>query len=997
MYMKINFDQAVQKGGPREPGLQEQSGRPRTQRRQTQGARGYGAYVDGRDSVHPGNALGSRWNQRQKAAASQGKTMADIQAQAQAADVQLTQNQMTVMSHTMSDEDYARMAKEGYDPREMDPRDAVTILDKIKSELVKAGCQVAGYTDTLDMDTLAAAVGDRGLAQALQRSFEAADIPLSAENVEKVLQALDLAGSLDVPDEGDCYYMVHSGMEATVKGYYLAEASGSAVEQEQRAEYFEAGIRGYMTRNIAEQSEGEENARPSGEDGAQPDPRELDRLLSSLGCEGSEQEREAAKWLIQRGLQVDQDSLRRTMEIQGVSFPLEKERVAQAAAAAIADGYEPMEGNLADPRSIRQKAYDLMAYYQSSDAQQRISDHRLLEEIRLRMTVETNIKLLESGFSIDTRPIEETIEALKQAQQELAREFFPEKELTDQEAVERYRELETAWQVAKDLPDLPIDTVGRWQERLQDMAPEEQNLAEFHRTGKALQAEYEKAGQRYEAVWTAPRADMGDSIRKAFANVDDILQDMGYEPTEENRRAVRVLGYNRMEITPEHVEEIKAACATVEEVTSRMTPAAVLRMIRDGVNPLEQSLPQLQEYFEEQNRGQEQGPRQEAERYSRFLYKLEKKGEITPEEKSAFIGCYRLLRQIEKGDSAAIGSVVNTGAEMNFSTLLSAVRSRRAGRMNTLVDDAVGSLSRLQDRGVRIDEQINMGYAREWNRVLEEAAELEEQAAAEAQEQDSARMRQELARSAEVSQETYKTLERAEESPTVANILAAQDMEEQIRKIMDRWNEDSRNKVKPAQLWQRLQEPEEFKEAYQEAVASQEEQTNHSILEETDNLMDVRSLQLTAKQLHLMGNLSQSEEYYFPMELDGELAAIHLQICHGEQERGMVRIELTGERMGSLTGEFQVKDGVVSGYFVGNQRETVMNLRRAADIFDSHLAGDLQLGQVEYVHNESGKTIMSWDRTEPAETTSQRSLYATAKAFLQTVREVGKQTERNPL
>lgn len=90
---------------------------------------------------------------------------------------------------------------------------------------------------------------------------------------------------------------------------------------------------------------------------------------------------------------------------------------------------------------------------------------------------------------------------------------------------------------------------------------------------------------------------------------------------------MRVLGYNRMEITPEHVEEIKAACATVEEVTRRMTPAAVLRMIRDGVNPLEQSLPRLQEYFEEQQQGQETG--QETERYSRFLYKLEKKGDIT--------------------------------------------------------------------------------------------------------------------------------------------------------------------------------------------------------------------------------------------------------------------------------------------------------------------------------------------------------------------------------
>ncbi len=1006
MLMKINFDQTVQTNSP-----QESSGQYRAKHQQTgRTHRGYGAYVDSRDSVHPGNALGSRWNQKQKTTAVKGKTMADIQAQAGAADVQQMQNQMTVMSHTMSDEDFAKMAEEGYDPREMDPRDAVTILDKIKAELVKAGCNIAGYTDTLDMDTLAAAVGDRGLAQALQESFEAVDIPASMENVEKVLQALDLADSLDAPEEGDYYYMVRSGMEATIKGYYLAEASGSAVEQEPQAEYFDAEIKGYMTRNITGQSDNGKDISSSEEDMASPDPEEIDRLLASLGCAGTRQEQEAARWLVQRGLQVDQDSLRRAMEIRGVSFPLQNEQVVQAAAAAIADGHEAMEGNLADARSIREKAYDLMAYYQSSDAEKRISDHRLLEEIRLRMTVETNVKLLESGFSIDTKPIEETIEALKQAQQELAREFFPETKYTDQEAVERYRQLENAWQVAEELPGLPVDTVGRWQERLQHGTPEDENqadqsLEQFHKTGKALQAEYEKAGQRYEAVWTEPRADMGDSIRKAFANVDDILQDMGYELTEENRRAVRVLGYNRMEITPEHVEEIKAACATVEEVTRRMTPAAVLRMIRDGVNPLEQSLPQLQEYFEEQDRSR--GQEQETERYSRFLYKMEKKGDITPGEKSAFIGCYRLLRQIEKGDSAAIGSIVNVGAELNFSTLLSAVRSRRAGRTNTLVDDAVGALTRLQDRGVRIDEQINLGYAREWNRVLEEAVGPEGQAASSPEQEDTrswegtaakdgAEMRQEWAEAASASQEVYKELDRAQEASTVSNVLAAQGMEEEILKLMSRWNADSRGREKPGQLWQRLHEPEKFKEAYQETVAVQEEQTHRQILEETDSLVDVRSLQLMSKQLHLMGSLSQSEEYYFPMELGGELAAIHLQICHGEQEKGLVRIELTSERMGSLKGEFQVRDGIVNGYFVGNQMEAVMNLRHSSDIFDSHLAEGLQPGQVEYVHNASGRTAMSWDRSEMGEAVPQASLYATAKAFLQTVRDVEKQMEGNP-
>ena len=70
-----------------------------------------------------------------------------------------------------------------------------------------------------------------------------------------------------------------------------------------------------------------------------------------------------------------------------------------------------------------------------------------------------------------------------------------------------------------------------------------------------------------------------------------------------------------------------------------------------------------------------------------------------------------------------------------------------------------------------------------------------------------------------------------------------------------------------------------------------------------------------------------------------------MQICHGG-EKGIVRIELTSEHMGSLKGEFQVRDGVVNGCFMGNHRETVMNLRRSSDIFGSYLPQELRTAHV---------------------------------------------------
>ena len=71
--------------------------------------------------------------------------------------------------------------------------------------------------------------------------------------------------------------------------------------------------------------------------------------------------------------------------------------------------------------------------------------------------------------------------------------------------------------------------------------------------GSQMKSALEKAGEQYETLMTAPRADMGDSIQKAFRNVDDILKDLGIEATEDNRRAVRILGYNGIDITEESI------------------------------------------------------------------------------------------------------------------------------------------------------------------------------------------------------------------------------------------------------------------------------------------------------------------------------------------------------------------------------------------------------------------------------------------------------------
>lgn len=102
-----------------------------------------------------------------------GKSLIELQQDAGNTNVALQQDYMTLLSHTMSQEDYAKACEDGFDPRELDQDTAVTIVDRIKAELVRSGQNIAGYTDDIDLDTLAAAVGSDTLAQSIEEQFRA--------------------------------------------------------------------------------------------------------------------------------------------------------------------------------------------------------------------------------------------------------------------------------------------------------------------------------------------------------------------------------------------------------------------------------------------------------------------------------------------------------------------------------------------------------------------------------------------------------------------------------------------------------------------------------------------------------------------------------------------------------------------------------------------------------------------------------------------------------
>ncbi|MCR5829637.1 MAG: DUF6240 domain-containing protein [Lachnospiraceae bacterium] len=188
----------------------------------------------------------------------------------------------------------------------------------------------------------------------------------------------------------------------------------------------------------------------------------------------------------------------------------------------------------------------------------------------------------------------------------------------------------------------------------------------------------------YDRGATEIRSDLGDSLKKAFDHIDEVLTENNLPVTDANKRAVRILASANLPVTEESINEVKYYDAKVMSVVDRMTPAAVLSLIKRGINPLKESIDSLEELLDE---APEKSPLSREEQISTFLVNLDEKGDISEAERTAYINIYRLLYTISRDDYAAIATVLADGREMSLKNLLTAQRSRRDSGMDVKIDD----------------------------------------------------------------------------------------------------------------------------------------------------------------------------------------------------------------------------------------------------------------------------------------------------------------------
>lgn len=981
-----------------------------------------------------------------------GKTAEEVMQDAGLVDLAAQRDYMAVMSKTMSEEDFQRLKEEGYYPADIDAEEVVTIVDTIKAALIKGGTQVEGYTDNLDEETLQQITGSEAFARELCKQFREHDIPITSENVTAAKQAYDKVMQMETPTEGTVKYMVENNMDPTIDDLYRAGYSATPDSHRQGHGYYAADNTGYYAKKAEEYNW--EQLRP-----------QMERVLEEAGLEITEENMEGAKWLIEAGVPLTKETMSKLYEIGQVKLPQDTAQILSAVAAAISDGRSADKANLADGRSNLEKAADYVEAYAritdeavdeavaeekdlnlhnlekaqqkieqsgiSADTPEAVTARRQLEEVRLMMTIEANRRLIESGYSIDTTDLEELVEALKKMEEELNRKLFGETGTAEKAAL--YDEVQHKTQ---EIPFLPAAVLARY------IGEEELfTLESVHKDGTALKNTYEAARESYETLMTAPRADMGDSIRKAFRNVDDILQDMGLEQNEENRRAVRILGYNSMDITQDNMDAVKKYDMELRQTIRRMTPATSLQMIRDGKNPLNMTVAELNQYLEENGQAGEA----KEEKFSKYLYKLEHNHAINEQEREAYIGIYRMFRQLEKTDDAAVGSLIRDGVGLSFQNLLTAMRSTRRQGMDYMVDDEFNGVDAV-NRGKSITDQILSGFpnldqtganAQDFTQrdggqtggdaeayyhmlagqiadtmepeMLEQIglrADMTMEEMAESLEQMTADARLEAAYLQEEFQ-SYQDLQKVEDAVvrellayrqpiTSNNLTAAMALRKKPAALYKKINEleketnSPRGKEAALHLIENLTDKDSTEEAYEKMQDTFQEILKEA-REEQVSYLDLKSLQSCQKQLALAGRLAKEENYQIPVEINGELTAVNLKILHGG-EGGKVSASMETETYGRIMAQFAVRNQTVSGYVACDNKEGTEKLWGIQDGLKELLAvettdgGILKVGSVGIMYskeaNAEGYTLKDLETDERIQTAD---LYRIARAFITSV------------
>lgn len=997
-----------------------------------------------------------------------------------------------ILSNLVTERDLAQFKEFGDDLEEEELDVIVTVVEKIKAQLM-THCDdyEAGMAQELSAEQLEKISATTSGAVYIAKKLAQHNVPVTEENITDTLNALDMADNTGELTEDAKVYCLRRDLELTIENVYMAQHSGA---YEGGASYFGDGS-GYYAK--AAQVQEAENLRP-----------QIERRLMQDGFPADEKTIMQAQWLVEKQLPLTKENLLKLQNLEQLEENEKRadssEVILEYAIEAILDGKRPAQAIVGEAASVAQRSTHAVAVVEQASGEQMaqvvasgqeltitaleqagagqsesagdaesqpgigenqagfdgqaadsaknteaaqaedtvstdeqeiqfITARRQLEEVRMRMTVEAAAIMIRNGISVETESMQNLINHLQHIEDQYYGRLLSKSRIEPTDAnISLYKEVTNAVDQIGRSPAALIGTVA--------FAQTKQTVQTICEEGLVWNERYRQAEEAYEQVMTKPRSDMGDSIQKAFRNVDAILEEMGLEPTQANERAVRILGYNSMEITAESVARVKEADQKLNTMLEGMKPQTVLKMIREGYNPLDKTVEEVNKEVSAL-RAQTQA---EQENYSEFLWRLEQAQEISKEERSAYIGIYRMMHQIEKTDGAVVGALLEQGMPLTMRNMMTGIRSAKHKAMDYKVGEMDGvDGTKINGITEQIEESYTLihsakrmhygvphGYAYfgqlagavnkqmtgvDFGRMpldkvmdlsMEQFADYVQNLPKGGNENDYTKEQmQTFAQAAQVDENVLSLLAENGDIPiTLGNMLAAEQMFSgestlfrQLKDYADGTDETPEEEIMRhfTQIEEQFTDEASAGQAWQTFADYAENLVNQAAEEETITYAQMKNWKLLSSQIRLAQTLSSQSDYHIPVEIGGELTNVHVQLLQSEEKQEKVAISVNTPAFGKASVLFAVRhtktDAVLEGYVQTDSQNAMEQVRQAEPALRESVqaSSGLVVGNIGYSRQESldlAKISADFSR-EQTKGVSTASLYQTAKAVIGILKE----------
>lgn len=851
------------------------------------------------------------------------------------ADAQAAKAGLKALFNKLSGAEAVKLDEDGFDINDIDDEELVTVVDRIKLMLMAYNENYREFSGAFEHADKESVDTEGNLSAKVAAALDDNYMPVTEDNVTDVTSAMemakDVAEQMPLRDEAKAY-LIGNQMEPTIENVY--KANHSTVNN---------GYKGGLAPEQWEQM------KP-----------QVKKIIEQAGLDESEQVYEDAKWLITNELPVTKDNLVLKNQLDNLSFVYEENKVIDDTVTSMAEGNKAADVNLADEYNEWKQAARAMnivhfATYESvvcvvsssqtltissleaamnsstvteggaqNDARV-ISGYRALFEARLLMTAGATMSIMRQGIDIYSEDLHTLVELLREEETKFINEQLTKADAgsVSESDLNSVANINNALMALRFAPCAAIGTMISVKTEL--------TITSVSEISYDMQRQYEEAGQAYETMSTKVRSDMGDSVKAAVNNsAESILAETHMEYNEINVRAVRILAYNSMEMTTENINQVKYLDSMLNNLMDNMSPQVVYDMIKEGINPMETDIADLNKYINE-NYGEQDA----SVKYSEFLYKLEHAEEITPEERSQYIGIYKMFHMFRKDAGKAVGALMNQNADINLKNLVMAVNSRKKYNMDVTLDTDAG-MSEVEGNvqyfenlfsqlGKTITPQGLKNVSEEEGNPeeisLERMAELMEKYRAE-DEKVKEQYYSELVREASEYQNIEENIMRMITDyalpVTFYNVMAAKELM-QGNKVFNELSSTKDEKVNEtlSAMLDDLEDGDALEEDYSKLQEQVKEAAKRIMKTNTeDTYLDVNRLKNLGKTVEFMSALGRRQQYFIPFATEEGVGSIRLKMIKTQENEGKMEMNFSTEALGNVFAQLHVTAEKTTGYIV---------------------------------------------------------------------------------